>query len=89
MVTPPNARRLAPAHRQRGWAGLVAVLLALAIVAWLAQSALRSYGLASKPPAASGAPASDPRERAKAVEQTVIDQAREMARQVEEAEKGK
>ena len=29
---------------QRGWVGLVVILLALVIVAWLAKSALTSYG---------------------------------------------
>ena len=33
------------AWRQRGWVGLVALLLALVIVAMLAQTALRRYGL--------------------------------------------
>ena len=73
---------------QRGWVGLVVILLALVIVAWLAKSALTSYGLTGKPPAAAaGAPPTDPRERARAVEQTVIERARETARQVDEAEK--
>jgi hypothetical protein len=74
-------------HRQRGWFGLVALLIALAIVAWLAMSALKGYGVAGKPAAAPGAPPTDARERARAVEQTVIDKARETARQIEEAEK--
>ena len=30
---------------QRGWVGLVVLLIALVIVAWLAQGALRQYGL--------------------------------------------
>ncbi|MEO8487130.1 MAG: hypothetical protein ABI585_12430 [Betaproteobacteria bacterium] len=75
-------------RRQRGWIGLLAILVALAIVAWLAMSALRGYGVAGKPVAtAPGAPPTDPRERARAVEQTVIENARETARQVDEAEK--
>lgn len=70
--------------------GLVVLLVALLIVAWLAKSALTSYGLAGKPPAsAPGAPPADPRERAKAVEQTVIEQARDTARRIEDAEKGR
>ncbi|HEY8242438.1 MAG TPA: hypothetical protein VII68_03185 [Casimicrobiaceae bacterium] len=72
-------------RKQEGWIGLVALLIALAIVAWLAMSALKGYGVAPKP--ASGAPPTDPRERARAVEQTVIDKARETARQIEEGEK--
>ena len=80
--------RHAPPRRQRGWVGLVVLLVALVIVAWLAKSALTSYGLAGKPPAAApGAPQTDPRERAKAVEQTVIEKARETARQISEGEK--
>ena len=31
--------------RQRGWVGLIVLLLALLIVAWLAKDALREYGL--------------------------------------------
>jgi len=78
-----------PARRhQRGWVGLVVLLLALVIVAWLAKSALTSYGLTGKPAAAPGAPPTDPRERARAVEQTVIDQAKDAARKLEDAEKG-
>jgi hypothetical protein len=34
-------------RRQRGWAGLVAILIALAIVAWLSKDALKQYGLMS------------------------------------------
>ena len=32
-------------HRQRGWLGLVAILIALVIVALLAQTVLKTYGL--------------------------------------------
>lgn len=81
-------RGRAARRHQRGWVGLVVLLLALVIVAWLAKTALTSYGLAGKPPAAApGAPPTDPRERARAVEQIVIEKARETARQVDEAEK--
>jgi len=37
---------------QRGWLGLIGILLALVIVAVLAQSVLRSYGLLGGEPAA-------------------------------------
>ena len=37
--------RLAPPDRQRGWIGLVVMLVALAIVAMLAKTALEQYGL--------------------------------------------
>jgi len=32
---------------QRGWVGLLAILIALAIVAWLSKDALKQYGLLS------------------------------------------
>ena len=35
--------------RQRGWVGLIVVLLAVLIVAWLAKDALRDYGLLPAP----------------------------------------
>ena len=79
-----------PRRAQQGWIGLVVLLLALAIVAWLARSALTSYGLTAKPAAQApspGAPPTDARERARAVEQTVIERARETARQIEQGEK--
>ena len=34
-------------HRQRGWVGMVVLLIALAIVAYLAKDALMKYGLLS------------------------------------------
>ena len=38
--------------KEGGWIGLVVILLALAIVAWLSKDALKQYGLLSGPPAA-------------------------------------
>ena len=35
--------------KQGGWVGLIVVLLALAIVAWLSKDALKQYGLLSDP----------------------------------------
>ena len=35
-----NGRR-----KQGGWVGMIAILIALAIVAWLSKDALRKYGL--------------------------------------------
>jgi len=35
--------------RQGGWVGLIVMLLALAVVAWLARDALRAYGLLPSP----------------------------------------
>ena len=49
---------MAQRRRQRGWVGLVVILLALVIVAVLARTALKQYGLLDDPakaPAASGA----------------------------------
>jgi len=46
MRTGMNVR---PSARQRGWAGLVMILVALAIVAFLAKDALKGYGLGSRP----------------------------------------
>jgi hypothetical protein len=53
-----QARRPEPQltpRRQRGWVGLVALLLALAIVAVLAQTALKRYGLLGQHDAARSA----------------------------------
>jgi len=36
-------------HRQRGWIGLVVILLALVIVALVAKTALKQYGLVDDP----------------------------------------
>jgi hypothetical protein len=74
-----------PRRAQQGWIGLAALLLALALVGWLATTAFKGYGVA--PRAAPAAAPADPRERARAVEQTVIERARETARQVEQGEK--
>jgi hypothetical protein len=41
--------------KQGGWVGLIAVLLALVIVAWLSKDALKQYGLLSDPGKAAGA----------------------------------
>ena len=53
-----------PPARQRGWAGLVMILVALAIVAFLAKDALKGYGLATRPAATTKA--GTPAERARA-----------------------
>ena len=44
MSTQPS-RRTSVRSRQRGWIGLIVLLFALVIVALLAQSALKQYGL--------------------------------------------
>jgi len=41
----PNLN-LPSASRQRGWAGIIVILVALVLVAWLAKDALKGYGLA-------------------------------------------
>ena len=45
-------------HRQRGWLGLVVIVLALVIVALLARTALKQYGLVDDPSKARPATAS-------------------------------
>jgi len=55
-------------HRQRGWVGLVLILLALVIVALSAKSALKGYGLLDKDtPAHAAAPGATEAEQAAAV----------------------
>lgn len=50
-ITKLSTARVAAAscERQRGWVGLVVLLLALVIVAFLAQNALRQYGMLAGP----------------------------------------
>jgi len=67
----PNLYR-APPSRQRGWAGIVMILVAVVIVAFVAKEALKGYGLAPvstrtgtpaervRAPGASGIEAVDP-----------------------------
>jgi hypothetical protein len=90
-----------PRARQRGWIGLLVVLVALLIVAWLAQSALRQYGLLGAAPSAkTGAAAKassdeaatpptplNAMERARGVEQTVKQGAEEQSRRIDEQTK--
>ena len=49
-----QARRPIPqlTHKQGGWAGLVVILIALVVVALMAQTALKTYGLLPGPDAA-------------------------------------
>jgi len=51
-------RRVPGAGRQRGWVGLVLLLAALVIVAFLAKDALKQYGV--QPGAATAAKATSP-----------------------------
>ena len=78
--------------RQRGWIALVGILIALVIVAVLAQSALRSYGLlgGAQPAAASGsrapagvAPASVDAGRSAPAVTAPLEQARGLERQIQ------
>ncbi len=68
---------------------MVALLVALAIVGWLAMSASKGYGVAGKAAGDPAAKANDPRERARAVESVVTDQAKDAARRLDEAERPK
>jgi hypothetical protein len=93
-----RARHIAGPARQRGWVGLVVLLLAIAIVGYLAKDALKQYGLMSTTPAArktEGArmPAADapniatpsyaaPIERARGVEDTINRAAQERERKM-------
>ena len=85
-------------QRQRGWVGLVVLLLALAIVALLVHTALKQYGVfqdpAARPAAAPGASEADqaavvtPRsalERARGVESMVKEQAIEQEKRIDAA----
>ena len=94
--------RAAPA-RQRGWVGLVVLLVALVIVAMLAKTALQQYGLTGKATTASQAtpvgqapqdlttaPAPvDAMQRARGVEQSVQQQADDLNKRIDEASKVK
>ena len=88
-------------HRQRGWLGLVVILLALVIVALSARTALKQYGVLDDPskprPAAVAkpgateleqAPATTPRdalERARGVQDMVRQQAIEQDKRIDDA----
>ena len=104
--TQEQARRsvpqLSPRARQGGWLGLVVILVALVVVAFLAQNALRQYGLvgsvapaaksdaAAEKPSASEPVAASPMnamERARGVEQTVQQGAEEQSRRIDEQTK--
>jgi hypothetical protein len=53
-------------RRQGGWVGMIVLLLALAIVAWLAKDALMSYGLMSPATTTVTSKTGTPGERARA-----------------------
>lgn len=104
MDTQEQARRPEPQLRlagQDGWVGLVALLLALVIVAVLAQTALKHYGLLAttdaspreRGSAATGevdSAAATPRkaiERARGLENAMKQQADDLGRQIDAAAK--
>jgi hypothetical protein len=87
-------------HRQRGWVGLVVILLALVIVALTARTALKQYGIldgADKASASVAKPgateveqaaATTPRnalERARGVQDMVREQAIEQEKRIDDA----
>jgi ABC-type proline/glycine betaine transport system substrate-binding protein len=86
-------------HRQRGWVGLVVILLALVIVALVAKTALKQYGLVDDPSKAQRATAArateaeqaatvTPRnalERARGVEDMVKQGAAEQQKTIDDA----
>jgi hypothetical protein len=90
--------------KQRGWAGLIGLILALVIVGMLLKTVMDQYGLTRKPgtaekatglgpvPQDSAVEAPTPRnaiERARGVEATVQQGAAEQARRIDEALKQK
>ena len=87
---------MAPRHRQRGWLGFVVILLALVVVAVVARTALKEYGVGgeAKPPARAGANETEqaaavtPRnalERARGVEAMVKDGAAKQQQSIDDA----
>ncbi len=91
-----------PPASQRGWIGLVGLLVALVIVAVLAQSVLKSYGLvggadhvvrgsaaqpASSDAARPAAAAPNPMERARSLERDVQRDAQDLSRRIDEQTK--
>ncbi len=92
-----------PPASQRGWIGLVGLLVALVIVAVLAQSVLKSYGLvggadhvvrgSATQPASSDAArppapaAANPMERARSLERDVQRDAQDLSRRIDEQTK--
>jgi uncharacterized iron-regulated membrane protein len=91
-------------ERQRGWAGLIGLIIALIIVAMLAKTLLQTYGLTGTATSASqttpvgqashevGAVTPAPRdamERARGLEQSVQQQANDLSKRIDEASKVK
>jgi hypothetical protein len=82
-------------RRQRGWIGLIALLLALVIVAVLAQTALKRYGLLRSDATANAPNQVDPAtttprnalERARGVEAAVRQQAEDLSKKIDDAAK--
>ena len=98
---PPYPSTPAP-RSQGGWIGLVGLLIALVIVAVLAQTVLKSYGLigggdstaargSRVQPASTDAPqaprAASPMERARSLERDVERDAQDLSRRIDEQTK--
>jgi hypothetical protein len=92
------------AAHQRGWAGLIVLVIALVIVGMLAKTLLETYGLTGAATTASkttpvgqashevGAVTPAPRdaiERARGVEQSVQQQANDLSKRIDEASRVK
>ncbi|MEO5765590.1 MAG: hypothetical protein ABIR52_09805 [Casimicrobiaceae bacterium] len=90
--------------RQRGWAGLILLVIALVIVGMLAKTVLQSYGLTgTATPASRTTPVGqashevttvvpaprDAMERARGLEQSVQQQAQDLNKRIDEASKVK
>ena len=97
-----SRRERIPRRAEGGWVGLLVLLLALLIVAFLSRSALEQYlgggvtrataaaGMSGSPDpnvASTPVPSRAPLERARAVEDLVQQQSIEMKKRVEDAEK--
>lgn len=93
---------IASSRRQRGWVGLVVLLLALVIVAVLMKSALQQYGLTGTAGPASKATQLDPAspdttvdapsprnalERARGLEASVQQQGKDIAKRIDDGTK--
>ena len=99
-----RSRERNPPNRQRGWVGLIVLVIALVIVGMLAKTVLQTYGLTgTATPASRTTPVGQashdvtttvpaPREameRARGLEQSVQQQANDLSKRIDEASKVK